>query len=220
MPRNGSESISTVRKKVTLTHDFVTTSYHEAGHAIYGLLHFMTIYSAYLFINKKNKRVEGFTHYYSPYFTEIKDPILLAERVQAEIGLSYAGLVAEKIWYKQYSGLDKFPTHLDGSKNDHQEAAALIIKHNMAPPGRKRANYKKKMMRQVGHELQEHWNAVTIVALAMFRKKRLSFDKLRILLTTKTDNKEFWKERLRAIKHYYDNEKSLTEEDFMSMISK
>src|ERR1700722_10354612 len=130
MSRNGFEPISTVRKKVTLTHDFVTTSYHEAGHAIYGLLHFMMIYSVYVFENKKNKRVEGFTHYYTP-FTEIEDSTLLLERIQSEIGLSYAGLMAEKYQYKLYSGLDKFPTCLDGSKADQKEAADLIIKHNI-----------------------------------------------------------------------------------------
>jgi hypothetical protein len=220
MPRNGSEPISTVRKKVTLTHDFVTCSHHEAGHVVYGLLHFMMIYSAYVFMHKQHKRVEGYTQYYSPYFTEIQDPTLLSERVRAEIGLSYAGMMAEKYQNKLYSGIDDFPACIYGYGEDQREAHDLIVKHNMAPPGRKRYNYKKKMMRQVSRELQEHWDAVTIVAHAMFRKKRLSYDKLRTLLTTKTDNKEFWKERFRAISHYYDNEKSLTEQDFMSMISK
>ena len=219
MPKR-SGSISDVRKKVTLTHDFISTAHHEAGHAVYALLHHMMVYSVTMFQNKKNKMAEGWTHYYSLEFDKIQDPVLKQERITAEICLSYAGLAAERYQYKLHSGSDKFLFCLDGSRKDRKEASAIIKKYDLAPVGRPRTNYKKRMIRKASRELQEHWDAVTLIAHALFRKKRLSYDKLRVLLTTKTDNKEFWKERFKDISHYYDNEQAIEEKDFASMISK
>lgn len=220
MPHNSATPISTVRKKVALTHDFISTSHHEAGHTVYGLLHFMIIYSVSIFQNKQNKRVEGFTHYDSPEIEEIKSHKLLMERLRAEIGLSYAGFVAEKYQYKLHSGSDKFPSCLDGSSDDQQEASELIKKYNLASPGRQRHNYKKRMIREVTRELRKHWDAVIVVAHALFRKKRLSFANLRSLLTTKTENKEFWKKQFKIISRYYNSNNEFDEDAFMSMILK
>lgn len=217
MSRNSFEPISIVRKKVTLTHDFVSTSYHEAGHVVYGLLHFIMIYSAHVY--ECNEQVDGKTHYYSPYFENIKNQELLTDRLKAEIGLSYAGLAAQKYHYKLFSGSDKFLSCLDGSKDDMKTISDIIKKYSLTPPGRPRYSFKKKMIRQVDSELQEHWEAVTIVAHALFRKKRLSFHHLKKLLTTKTDNKEFWKEHLKKISHYYENEEKLDETDFLAMMA-
>jgi len=214
---NKAESLSSVRKKVTHTHESISCSHHEAGHTIYALLHFMTIHSVRIFPDKKTKRIEGFTHYDSPNLNKIQDPILLAERVAAEVGLCYAGLVAEKYQYKLHSGSDKFPSFLDGSSKDLSEASELIKKHQLAPAGRKRYNYKKRAVRTATRELQQNWEAVTLVAHALFQKKRLNFSDLKTLLTKKTENKEFWKERFKAIANYYD--KPGLEEEFKSMIS-
>lgn len=219
MPQKRSESISDVRKKVALTHDYISTSHHEAGHTVYALLHFMEIYSVLVFQNKKNKRVEGWTHYYSPEFDKIEDAELKLERINAEVGLSYAGLVAEKRQYKLHSGSDKFLSCLDGSCKDRKEAAELIRKNDLAPAGRQRTNYKKRMIRKVERELQEHWEAVTLVAHALFRKKRLNYSNLKSLLTTKTENKEFWRARFKAISRYYDNEDEFDVDAFRTMIS-
>lgn len=216
MPKR--EPISDVRKKVTLTHDLISTSHHEAGHTIYALLHFMTIHSVWVFQNKQNKRMEGWTHYYSLELDDIQDPALKQERLHAEIGLSYAGLVAEKHQYKLHSGSDKFLTCLDGSRKDRREAAEIIKKYELAPSGRQRANYKKRMIRRVSRELQEHWDAVTAVAHGLFQKKRLNFEDLKNILTKKTENKKFWKERMKMISKFY-NKETIDEKEFRSMIS-
>jgi len=213
-----AESLDSVRKKVTHTHELISTSHHEAGHTIYALLHFMTIHSVKVFPEKKTKRIEGFTHYDSLDYTKLDDAELATERLHAEIGLSYAGLVAEKYQYKLHSGSDKFPSFLDGSSNDLQEASALIKKYNIAPPGRKRYNYKKRMVRRTTRELLEHWDAVTAVAHGLFQKKRLGFKELKNILTKKTEHKEFWKERMRAIEIFYDKPE-VDEKLFRSMIS-
>jgi len=213
-----AESLNSVRKKVTRTHELIATSHHEAGHTIYALLHFMTIHSVRIFPDKKTKRIEGFTHYDSLDYSTLEDPVLKVERLHAEVGLSYAGLVAEKYQYKLHSGSDKFPSFLDGSSKDLREASEIIKEYNLAPPGRKRYNYKKLMVRRVARELQEHWDAVTIVAHALFQKKRLNFADLKNILTKKTNNKEFWKNRFKEITNFY-QKKILDEKEFKIMIS-
>src|SRR5271165_3022560 len=129
-----AESLSSVRKKVTHTHELISTSHHEAGHTIYALLHFMTIFSVQVYQDKKSKRVDGFTHYYSFDVKTIVDPQILANRLYAEVGLCYAGLVAEKYQFKLHSGSDKFPSFLgDGSSKDLKEASEIIKKYQIAP---------------------------------------------------------------------------------------
>jgi hypothetical protein len=199
-----AEPLSSVRKKVTHTHELIATSYHEAGHTIYALLHFMKINLIRVYQDKKTKRMDGFTFYDSPPIDTIQDQVLKAERLQCEIGLSYAGLIAEKYQFKLHSGSDKFPSVLNGSYCDLSEASEMIKKYQVAPPGRKRYNYKKRVIRKVTKELQQHWDAVTLVAHALFQKKRLNFLELKTLLTKKSDNKEFWKEKFKVIDNFYD----------------
>lgn len=214
MANNGVGSISDIRKKVTKTYEFISTSYHEAGHTVYGLLHFMKIEGVRVYEDKKMKRIYGFTHYNSPSVDNVEIPEaaseraiaekFLMDRVVAEIGLSYAGLVAEKQQFKLASGSDKFPLFLkDGSSDDTISASTLIRKFNMAPPGRKRYEYKKKMIKKVGYELQDHWDAVTVIAHALFRRKQLSANDVKDLLTKKTNNKKFWKEQFKIISSIY-----------------
>src|SRR5678816_3676208 len=134
---NSSAGIGNIRKKFHETHELISTAYHEAGHTVYGLLHCIKIESVSVFEVKKSKRIEGFTHYDHPKdIAEIEDPVLFNERLHAEIGLSYAGLVAEKHHFKMISGSDRFPMFLrEGSSCDINEAAALFQKYNLVEPG-------------------------------------------------------------------------------------
>src|SRR5580692_5745829 len=115
----GAKSISNFRKKVTHTHGFITSSYHEAGHTIYAFLHYMTVHAVQVYQDKKTKFIDGWTHYDCLALDSIKDPTVLADRLQAEVGLSYAGLVAEQLQFKLHSGSDKLPSFLgDASLQD------------------------------------------------------------------------------------------------------
>lgn len=220
MANNSVGSIGDIRKKFHEIHELISTSYHEAGHTIYGLLHFMKIESVYVFEDKKSKRIEGFTHYNSPTVVDIKDSTLQNNRLYAEIGLSYAGLIAEKHHFKMISGSDKFPMFLkEGSSHDIKSAADLFQKYNISEPGRKRYQYKKKMIRDIDHELQDNWDAVTLVAHGLIKKKKLYFSDLVTLLSKKTEDREFWKEQLKAINYFYDNAASLDEKDLKSILS-
>jgi ATP-dependent Zn protease len=213
-------SIADIRKKFHQTHELISTSYHEAGHTVYGLLHFMKIQSVLVFEEKKSKRICGFTHYDSPSIIEIKDPDLFNERLHSEICLSYAGLVAEKRHFKIMSGSDKFPMFLrDGSSTDINYASILFQKYNLMDSGKKRYHYKQSLMREIDVELQDNWDAVTLVAHSLFKKKKLYFHDLRSLLSKKSEHKEFWKKQCLAIGDFYQNAGTLDEKELKSILS-
>jgi len=218
----GTGSITEIRKKVTKTHEFISTSYHEAGHAIYALLHMMHVSSVSVFEDKKLKRIHGNTYYdYPTEFDQIQDSELLNTLVQAEVGISYAGLIAEKSLFRSISGSHQTPMFIsDGSSEDNKAARLLIKKYNLAPPGAKRSAYKKKIVREVRHDLHSYWDAVTAVSHALFKRRKLTFDDLQELLTKKTKNKKFWKEQFKKISYFYNNNQTLDENDLKSMLSR
>lgn len=214
-------SIGNIRKKFYETHEFISTAYHEAGHTIYGLLHHVKVESVSVFIDKKSKRIEGFTHYDdNPELANIKDPILLNDRLHTEIGLSYSGLVAEKRYFRMISGSDKFPMFLrEGSSNDINSAAALFQKYNLIEAGRKRYNYKKKMMKLIDQELLENWDAISAVAHALFKKNKINYLELQEVLTKKTEHRKFWKEQFKSIDSFYENIEALDEKHLKYILS-
>ncbi len=218
----GTGSIADIRKKVTKTHEFISTSYHEAGHAVYALLHLMRVSSVAVFENKKLKRVHGITYYdYPSDFDEIQDPDLLNTLVRSEVGVSYAGLIAEASLFRSISGSKQIPTFIsDGSADDNKSAREMMKKYNLSSPGPKRTAYKRKLMADVQAELHANWDAVMVVAHALFRHRRLSFVDLQELLTKKTHNKKFWKEQFKKISYFYDNNANLDEKDLKSILSK
>lgn len=206
-------TIDKVRKKITHTHDLISTSWHESGHVIFALLCGMRVPSVYVFENKKNKRIEGFCHYESvKELSDIQDSSLFTEQLKAEISIKYAGLTAEKHYYKIISGSDKFPMFLkDGSSPDISSAADLIKQYNVAQPGKKRYAYKKSLIREILLKLQDHWDAVTAIAHGLIQKKRLFYADIKKILIRKTKNKVFWKEQFKIIDHIF-NDKLIIEE--------
>lgn len=194
---NNNGSIKEIRKKVTMVYELISTSYHEAGHTIYALANCRKVDFVTVFQNKINKRAEGVTCYNSPDLSDITsdtDPVLVLSLLEIECGIKYAGLVSEKLHYKKLSGSDKFPLYWrDGSADDTKQAAILIKKYSPVAPGRKRYNYKKKIIKGTLTILDEKWEDVILVAHALIQKKRLNYFELKDLLTKKSPNKEFWK---------------------------
>lgn len=217
---NGTGSISGIRKKITTVHEMISTSYHEAGHAIYALLCYMRVPSVFIFENKKSKRIEGFCQYQMPERSKIIDPELLYMILHSEIGIKYAGLTAERYHFKTISGSDKFPIFLrDGSSDDTLSAGQIIRLYNVAPPGRKRYAFKKQMINNVLHSLQNVWSDVTLLAHALFSKKKMSFSDIKNLLLKKSQNKKFWKNQFKSICYIFENHEILDENDLKSILS-
>ena len=219
MANSTNLSIGNIRKKFHEVHELISTSYHESGHAIYALLHLIKIQHVYVYENKRNKRIEGLAQYNNTDLDQFTDIELFNERLHAEIGVYYAGIVAEKRLFVINSGYDKFPMFLrDGSSDDISRAAKLFQKYNLVEAGRKRYNYKRNIIKQVDKELQEHWDAVMLVAHALFKKKKLSYLDLQKLLTTKSKNKQFWKQQFKAINYLHENAAHLDQNDLKSML--
>lgn len=219
MANYGTVTLHEYRKKIASTYELISTAYHEAGHAVYGLLHFMRINSVSVFENPKSKRIEGFTHYDNYFHGTIQDPQLISNIIKNEICISYAGLSAEKYFFKTSSGSNKFPLFLrDGSSDDTLSAAALIRKFNLAPSGKKRYLLKQKLINETSVELQLHWEAVVIVAQELFQKKKLCYNELKQLLLKKSSNKKFWKKQLKQIDYIFNNANSLDEKELKSIM--
>lgn len=215
----GTGSISEIRRKVTKTHEFIYTSYHEAGHVIYALLHLMKVSS--VFIAEDKKRTQGLACYDTPGdLNVLEDPELINILIKAEIGVSYAGLIAERALFKSISGSRKIPTFIDGATEDNKCARNAIEKYNLAPPGPKRKAFKQKLMREVQNELYTHWDAVTLIAHALFHRRRLKFEDIQTILIKKSRNKKFWKDQFKKINHYHNNCEVLDEKDLKSIILK
>lgn len=214
-------SISETRKKMTLFYDLTSSSYHEAGHTIYALLHLMRVNYVSVFENKKLKRIHGVTYYDYPSDLEtIQDSDLLNVLARAEIGVNYAGLIAEKVLFKSISGSSQTPIFISyGSTEDNKSARELIKKHNLCVPGPKTSLYKKKLSREIQNELNIHWDAVVVVSHALFRYRKLDFEGLQLLLTKKTKNKKFWKEQFKKISYFYNNSEKLDENDLKIILS-
>jgi hypothetical protein len=188
-----------------LAEDFelIMTSHHEAGHTICGLLHYMKVLVVTAAFGQETS---GWTHY------EVLDMPLKNQRIQdyillSEIKISYAGVVAERMHYKKISGSDKLPTILkNGSSLDIRSAGDLISTSNIVPPGKKRQLYKKQICRDVASLLEEFWDDVSLVAHALYQKRRLAYEDLKDLLTRKSKHKKFWKQQFKDIATLLDSE--------------
>lgn len=213
-------SIGEIRKKFHETHELIFTSHHEAGHIIYGLLHYMNIGSVLVFEDKKTKRIYGLTYYDPPILSKIQDIDLFNDRLHAEICLSYAGFLAEKKLFRNTSGSDAFPMFLKyKSYHDTKEATNLFQKYGLVEPGPKRYKYKRKLFKEIDSELEAYWSDLILVAHALFKKKKLILPELKLLLTKKSKNKDHWKLIFKNYDLLYSNPDGLDEENQKMILS-
>jgi hypothetical protein len=158
----------------------------------------------------------GYTHFMiAADFKYVEDVELRKSLLLREIYVNYAGLASEKLLYKDICGTYNIPMILKvGSYMDRDRCSELISTNNLAPPGRKRYAFKKKALQYSVDQLQESWSDVKLVAHILFRKKRLSFDQLKSILTKKSEHKEFWKEHFKIINKLYRYYHVMTDKDF------
>jgi len=198
------------KNNAAFTHNLISTSYHEAGHTIYGLLHLAKIESVQVFPTKKDK-VDGLTHFDFLTSENLSSEDLINYAAISEICIMYAGMTAEKYHFKTISGSDKFPLFLkDGSSDDTKRAAELIKQYKLSQPGKLRYRFKKNLISKTLQELKSNWESVNCVAHGLFQKKRLYYSDLKKILSN-TENKKFWREQFKLIDRIYDNTGSIDE---------
>jgi hypothetical protein len=195
--------------KQSLDYQLIAMSFHESGHTITALHNYLQVQNVNV-MTEKNR--EGNTEYFV-YGDIIEDKELKKILLIFELQVLYAGLLAEKIYYKDICGSSKFPMHLrKGSWYDTALASSIIRKNSLAMPGKKTFLFKKEIQYDVNQVLLEHWDAVRQVAHSLYQRKKLSFDEIKYILIHKTEHKEFWQDRFRKIKLIHNENKPLTEE--------
>lgn len=204
-----------VVKKQAHDYELIAMAWHEAAHTICGLFNFLHVYHVCVMSDK-------YEHGNALY--EIPDPATINNKLLAKIVLIYevqtlyAGLVGEKMYYKEICGSEAFPMHLRiGSSDDIQEAAKLIHKYNLANPGKSRYLFKKQVQKECENILQSYWQDVRLIAHSLYKHTELNHDELKYFLTRRSENKEFWKPRLKDIKSMYST-KSDFDEKFLKDI--
>jgi len=213
---NSSSNLYKFTIKLSQNHSYISTCYHEAGHAVCGLLMFMKIPDVSVF---KNRRISGETNYEVITDEQSKDPGFINFLIKSDIYINYAGLMAEKIFYQDVTGSRIFPNVLkDGVEDDIKEIAKIIKINDLAPAGRKRYLYKKKMMRETRILMEQHWDIIKIVAHELFEKKKLNHEDLKKIICRKTSNKKFWKKQFAYIHNFVDQNKPLDSKDLKIII--
>ena len=197
-----------ISKKIAKQFELITGAIHEASHTIYALLHYMKVESVCVFEDKKLKRIHGATYYDFPVDIElVEDQSIINCLVRSDVGMSYSGLIAEKILFKSLSGLSQTPMFIrDGSTDDNKDAREMIAKYNLAAAGQKRSAYKRKLMREVQLELTAYWNDIVLISHNLIKRRKLNYTDLQMLLTKKSINKVFWKEHFKGLNNIFNSE--------------
>lgn len=205
-----------ITKKQSCDYEMIASAYHEASHTIAALANFVLIDAVRIAWDKG-----GDTFYSIQYHAdETEDPILKKLIVMAELRTIYAGLVGEKIYYKQICGSNKFPAHLKiGSSSDMKVGSDLIRRYKLANPGKETHQLKQDVRQDMEKFLYKHWETVKLLAHTLYRKKKLNFTELKYLLTRAKEDKDFWKDKFKRIKMIYEAKSELSEKVVKNLIS-
>lgn len=205
-----------IQKKQAFDYAVIAAAYHEAGHAVCGLHNYLYVYDTFIITNKIK---EANTLFYDYGANNLKDQELKKILLIFELQMFYAGLVAEKMYYKDICGSSHFPMHLrKGSWYDIASASNIIRKNGLAKPGKSSFLLKKQIKYDVENIISEHWDDIKVIAHSLYQKKRLSFDELKFILTKKTNRNEFWKERFKKITIIHKDKNSPTEDVVKDLI--
>ncbi len=192
----------------------IAITYHEASHAICGLFNFLRMYHIYVM-----RKEEGNALYETYDLDLIEDELLVKIIAIYEVQTLYAGLIGEQIYYKEICGSDKFPMHLkSGSSSDMQKASKLIKKYNLALPGKARSIFRSQIKNDANVLLQEYWEDIKLLAHALYQYQEMKLEDIKYVLTRRSDNKEFWKNRFKEINHIYSERKNLKESEIKDIL--
>jgi hypothetical protein len=204
--------MKTFIEKQSLDYETIALAWHEAGHTVAGLLNYAKVTNVCFSNITKPGGPDGDTYYTMYYNRFVEDEDLARVLLIFELQIVYAGLIAEKTYYKNICGSEKFPAHLkSGSREDIEEGSRIIRKNKLIKSGRQTFLFKKQIQKDVEMLLKEYWDAVSIVAHALYHKKRLSYLELKSLLTRKAKDKEFWKEHFKKLNIIHNDKRTVSE---------
>lgn len=199
--------------------EITSCCWHESGHVIWALLAHMKITSVCIVYSDE---VEGTTYYQQLsecLSTDILDNELIHRFAMDEVRMAYAGLVAERLFYKDICGSNKLPQVLkEGSSQDIKSASKTIKQFALAEAGKPRQKLKRQVQQSLTHTMTEYWGDLKLISHALYKTKRLSFDDLKNLLGKKSSRKDFWKQRFREIERLFDQTDRLDKSEIVDII--
>jgi hypothetical protein len=197
---------ATSTSKLAREFEVIAVCYHESGHVLFGLLRCLKITSVMV---SYSQAVEGITHYLGIERPDLT-PDIIDTLARDEVRMSYAGLVAEQLYYRDICGSAKFPSILkEGWSNDIKAASDVIKTHNLALPGKQRVALKRQVQKELHAMMIEHWSDLKLISHALYKTKRLSLEDLKLLLTKKSNKRQYWKERFKTIEMLFDQSKTI-----------
>jgi ATP-dependent Zn protease len=173
-------------RKRSLDYVKIAASYHEAAHAFVAALNYLKVLEINI-TNLKNCFV-----YYLPIEYEQTEAI-----ISVELQMLYAGLIAEKIYYKDICGSSIFPANLYGAYDDTKAAAKLIKKYKLLYPNRSPKLLKLQSKKYVKKLLQDNWGAIKLIAHYIYSKEKITGEEFKEFLINKI-NKQFWRQKYRT----------------------
>jgi len=164
--------------KTINNYEELSTCYHEAGHIIYALLCFCKVDKAEI-VNFN----EAYVYYNVPEYWATKNKTKQTSLIIKEIGIRYAGVLSEKIFYENLHGNSNLPIEIRiGSSLDFKSASGLLSKYNIKKAGDERTYFKNKIKRKVFKKLKDNWNSIALIANLLLKDKIITFDKLKKVL--------------------------------------
>jgi hypothetical protein len=212
--------LSSPRLKDALELELILMSWHESSHAVVALCNNFEV----CFVSVRNPTEKDGKTEFRTTADDVKDPELHRVLIINELEAMYAGLIGERLLYRELCGTTKYPRHLQiGLSYDIKLASQIIRRHELAPPGKETALFKKNIHRKVEKILLDHWGSVKLIAHTLHKKRKISsFEELRLLLTRKSNEKEFWRDKLSKIKLIYgaydDNENEQPTDEFIKKV--
>jgi hypothetical protein len=199
-----SDKVSKIDQKLAREHEVITTCYHEAGHVLVGLFNYIQVSEVFIY-SKPRINGEAVFEIMDKDDALAEDPETFDFLVKNEIQMSYGGLAAETIHYRNTCGMEKLPSHLKmGSQNDVAYISEIVRRYDLAPAGSSRRAYKEKLFLETCDILEQNWEVLRALSHALYKRNYLDFSSIKKIVMSTTKNPVLWFKRFESISEYYE----------------
>lgn len=106
-----------------------------------------------------------------------------------------------------------------GSKEDLKYINKLIKENNLAVPGKDKTKFKNKLFKETVNLLDQNWEDISILVHLLFKKRRIEFYDIKNSLIKKSNNKIYWKTKLKLVEKVNSTEFFLDEQILKKLLS-
>jgi len=198
------------KNEIGFIYELIHTSYHESAHTICALLCLTKIDYVKIFEEETSNDL-GETVFTTLDEESFLDENLKKVRIISEIYIRLSGINADKILFRKNCGLNKTPKNiLDRSYEDLKVSSSIIKKHIVNSKKEKKI-IKNLFMKESYNIIENNWDDISLISFYLLKKKYLSYIDLKKILTTKSNNKIFWKNQFKILKKMFINKQGVDE---------